>query len=280
MTDARRPRRLRRLGPAAPAVLRTPTADTGRRRATCAKSRTAAARPRRGGTSPAASTCANAPGMRLCPCPHSTCAATCSRHRRPCSPGMRPEQHGPPPPPLPPLYQDVILRPAVADGGGPGRTRRHQRRRPRLRTPAAAAAYLRPFLTNRPQEHILALLLSPTGWPLGLAWLGQGDPFSVTADLRTFARLLLTVCCRTNGARIVLAHNHPSGMLKFSRLDRQLTRHARLLTQALGVQFLDHLLFVPGGDWISFAYPHLFSARRYKRGSRNSADSSRKGTSS
>ena len=46
------------------------------------------------------------------------------------------------------------------------------------------------------------------------------------------------------------AHNHPSGSAEPSAEDIRLTRRIANLTQAVGVQLLDHLIFA-GADMVS-----------------------------
>lgn len=202
----------------------------------------------------------------------SSAPLTMTRPTRP-----RPPLPTPPPstPPLP-IYQEVLARPAPQ--APPSARWPSANRRPRLCTPTAVASYLRPWLAPSPQERGLLLCLDPESRPVRLAWLGQGDPTRCIADLRVFARCLVAELAGGNAMQAVIAHNHPSGRLRFSRADRLLTRQARLLAEALGVQLLDHLLLVPDGRWLSLTIiaPALFaSAPSRNRGMPNSGVCSR-----
>jgi DNA repair protein RadC len=56
---------------------------------------------------------------------------------------------------------------------------------------------------------------------------------------------------RFNSAGILLAHNHPSGILRPSDSDCRLTRQLATVADALDSALLDHLIFA-GGDCLSF----------------------------
>lgn len=48
-----------------------------------------------------------------------------------------------------------------------------------------------------------------------------------------------------NSASIILAHNHPSGVLKPSIEDREVTKRMIQAGEILGIQVLDHLIITP-----------------------------------
>lgn len=117
-----------------------------------------------------------------------------------------------------------------------------------LDTPAALAHHFGPHLAAAPTERMFAAFLDRRYRLLGAVLLGQGDQSTTPVCLPSLVRILAT----TGAASVVLAHNHPSGRLRLSFADHQITRRARALTEALGAVFLDHLLFVPDGRWISW----------------------------
>jgi DNA repair protein RadC len=56
-----------------------------------------------------------------------------------------------------------------------------------------------------------------------------------------------------NGATaIILAHNHPSGTLKPSQADKQLTQKLKVAGESLDIKVLDHLI-VTQKSYFSFA---------------------------
>ena len=65
---------------------------------------------------------------------------------------------------------------------------------------------------------------------------------------REVARLALA----RNAARVIIAHNHPSGSAKASEADIQLTRQLGQALALIDVRLLDHIL-VAGHQALSFA---------------------------
>ena len=120
-----------------------------------------------------------------------------------------------------------------------------------LRTPEAMVRLLQPHLGQQPQEAVYAILMDRHAQLIGVAELGRGNPYETEVDLRAYSRALLAALAQHNAVQVVLAHNHPSGLLRFSTADRQLTQRTRLLAETLGASFVDHLLLSPNGRWIS-----------------------------
>lgn len=54
---------------------------------------------------------------------------------------------------------------------------------------------------------------------------------------------------QTDVAGVVMAHNHPSGIMWPSETDRQSTTRAATMLEILGVALLDHLIFVSQGHF-------------------------------
>jgi len=52
---------------------------------------------------------------------------------------------------------------------------------------------------------------------------------------------------------LILVHNHPSGTLRPSEADRQLTRKIKAGADFLDIKILDHIIINPKGDYYSFA---------------------------
>lgn len=65
-------------------------------------------------------------------------------------------------------------------------------------------------------------------------------------------RLIFTAALKVNCVSLILAHNHPSGALKPSRADEELTRKIKGAGQLLDINVLDHLILSPEG-YFSFA---------------------------
>jgi DNA repair protein RadC len=52
---------------------------------------------------------------------------------------------------------------------------------------------------------------------------------------------------------LILAHNHPSGNLKPSQADRDITHKLKQGGEILDIAILDHLILSPDGGYFSFA---------------------------
>jgi DNA repair protein RadC len=55
-----------------------------------------------------------------------------------------------------------------------------------------------------------------------------------------------------NAAAIIVAHNHPSGDLKPSGQDAEVTRRLRKAGEILGIPVVDHVIVGPTGGHFSF----------------------------
>jgi len=51
---------------------------------------------------------------------------------------------------------------------------------------------------------------------------------------------------------LILAHNHPSGTLKPSAADKQITQKLKIAAEALDIKVLDHLI-ITQNEYFSFA---------------------------
>ena len=65
-------------------------------------------------------------------------------------------------------------------------------------------------------------------------------------------RLLLSVALKTAATGIILAHNHPSGNLKPSEADKELTSKIKKASEYMDIKLLDHLIIAPEGKYLSF----------------------------
>ena len=66
-------------------------------------------------------------------------------------------------------------------------------------------------------------------------------------------RILFAITLKTLSVGIILTHNHPSGQLKASYQDKQLTQKIKEAAQLFDVKVLDHIILAPDGSYYSFA---------------------------
>jgi DNA repair protein RadC len=99
------------------------------------------------------------------------------------------------------------------------------------------------------QEEFIALLLNRANKPIGAIKLHKGGLDSTIVDVR----LLMAAALKSATQGIILAHNHPSGELKPSQADRNLTTKIKDACKILNIALLDHVIVSPFGNYMSFA---------------------------
>jgi len=102
------------------------------------------------------------------------------------------------------------------------------------------AKYLRelwPLPLNR-KECFMAVYLGRGNKILGHSTIGIGGMDAVFFD----KRLIFQEACLVGASAIIIAHNHPSGGLKPSSQDINLTKEMRAACKIMHMQLLDHLI--------------------------------------
>lgn len=99
------------------------------------------------------------------------------------------------------------------------------------------------------QETFKVLLLNNANKVKGTYQASTGGITGTVVDLR----LLFAVVLKTVSPNIILAHNHPSGTLKPSAADKDLTEKIKNAADLFDIRVLDHLIIVPNGEYFSFS---------------------------
>lgn len=102
---------------------------------------------------------------------------------------------------------------------------------------AAACALFAP-LAVEPVEVAAFAYLDPEWRLLGMRHARSALATTIDVPMRAVATDVLVFDC----ARVVMAHNHPSGDAAPSAMDRALTKRLARALDALGVQLFDHLV--------------------------------------
>jgi DNA repair protein RadC len=97
-------------------------------------------------------------------------------------------------------------------------------------------------------EQFKIMLLNRSNRVLAIYELSTGGITGTVAD----PRLIFTAALKANAVSIVLAHNHPSGDLKPSRQDEELTTKIKYAGDFLEIKVLDHLI-ICSESYFSFA---------------------------
>ena len=97
-------------------------------------------------------------------------------------------------------------------------------------------------------EQFNVLLLSRGNKILGIFRASTGGITGTVAD----PRLIFAAAIKANAVSIILAHNHPSGNVKPSRSDEDLTMKIKEAGSFLDIKVMDHLIITSEG-YFSFA---------------------------
>lgn len=97
-------------------------------------------------------------------------------------------------------------------------------------------------------EQFKVLLLNRANRVLAIYEVSSGGITGTIAD----PRLVFTAALKANTVSIVLAHNHPSGNLKPSRSDEELTQKIKEAGRFLDIKVMDHII-VTSESYFSFA---------------------------
>ena len=96
------------------------------------------------------------------------------------------------------------------------------------------------------QEHFWLLALDGVHRVVGAFVVSVGSlNASLVHPREVFQRAILA-----GAASIIIAHNHPSGMLDISENDREVTRRIRQAGDIIGIRLDDHII-VASGDFVS-----------------------------
>ncbi len=110
------------------------------------------------------------------------------------------------------------------------------------------ADFLRPKLKDYRHEVFAVLFLNRANKLNLFKIVSEGGITGTVAD----PRIILKTALEENAVNIVLCHNHPSGSLKPSRADEELTRKIKEAARFFDITVLDHIIVSEDG-YFSFA---------------------------
>ncbi|TKB98785.1 RadC family protein [Pedobacter cryophilus] len=99
--------------------------------------------------------------------------------------------------------------------------------------------YLSPYFSDLVYEEFWIILLNRANKIINKVLISKGGQAGTIAD----PKIIFKVALENNAANIVLAHNHPSGNLKPSHADTELTKKLRSAGLLLDISVIDHLIF-------------------------------------
>ena len=98
------------------------------------------------------------------------------------------------------------------------------------------------------KEYFKVLFLNQSNQVLGYTLISEGGITETSVDVR----IILQAALLTNSVALVLAHNHPSGNLRPSRQDMDITKQVKEAARLMRISVLDHLILTDAG-YYSFA---------------------------
>lgn len=99
---------------------------------------------------------------------------------------------------------------------------------------------------NHEEFHVA--LLNRTNGVIHVARHSSGGVSGTVVDIR----MIIQMAVMRKASAILIAHNHPSGIVKPSKEDTELTEKMKLAAQYFDIQLLDHII-ISGTDYFSFA---------------------------
>ncbi|PHR10764.1 MAG: hypothetical protein COA40_12955 [Aequorivita sp.] len=131
-----------------------------------------------------------------------------------------------------------------------GRRRRAEEalERKKITSSTSVFEYVQPIIGELPHEEFWILYLNNSNKIIKSAQLSKGGITGTVVDVR----LAFKEALQLGAVGIILAHNHPSGTLKPSQADIQLTRKLKTAGESLDIKVLDHLIITEKA-YFSFA---------------------------
>ncbi|RPG29138.1 JAB domain-containing protein [Flagellimonas sp.] len=107
---------------------------------------------------------------------------------------------------------------------------------------------LYPLIGELQHEEFWIVYLNNSNKVVHKAQLSKGGITGTLVDVR----LVLKQALELGAVGIILAHNHPSGTLRPSTADKQITQKLKVASEALDIKILDHLILARH-QYLSFA---------------------------
>ena len=107
---------------------------------------------------------------------------------------------------------------------------------------------MQPVIGELPHEEFWIVYLNNSNKVLQQPQLSKGGITGTLVDVR----LVLKTALQIGAVGLILAHNHPSGTLKPSLADKQITQKLKKAGESLDIKVLDHVIITEKA-YFSFA---------------------------
>jgi len=124
--------------------------------------------------------------------------------------------------------------------------------KPKIASSKDAFDVIYPALADLPHEEFWLILLNQNNKVIDTVCISRGGVAGTVAD----AKIILKAALEKLAPSIILSHNHPSGNLKPSKADIDLTKKLKEGAKLLDISVLDHLI-IGDTNYFSFADQEL-----------------------
>lgn len=112
---------------------------------------------------------------------------------------------------------------------------------------------MQPIIGELPHEEFWVIFLNNSNKIISKSQLSKGGITGTIVD----ARLVFKLAIENGATGLILCHNHPSGNLKPSQADKEITKKLKLGGDSLDVKVLDHLI-IGETNYYSFVDEGIF----------------------
>jgi len=119
-----------------------------------------------------------------------------------------------------------------------------------FKSPDESASFLRRIIGRRMQvqEVFVAVFLNYANRPIGYLIMSVGGISGTVVD----PPIIAVAALKSLASGVIISHNHPSGNLKPSQADMDITRKLKSALSTLNINLLDHIIVTTNG-YYSFA---------------------------
>ena len=114
--------------------------------------------------------------------------------------------------------------------------------RPDLGTATHIYNHMHPLLQDKDVEEFWLLLLNQNHRLIKKMFIARGGISEVSVDVR----IIIREAVLANATILAVCHNHPSGSLRPSQMDNDLTTSLQRACQLMRIRFLDHVIITDG----------------------------------
>ena len=131
-----------------------------------------------------------------------------------------------------------------------GRRRRLEEAMEQKKISSSHSVYeiMQPIIGELPHEEFWIIYLNNSNKIIEQFQISKGGITGTLVDVRITLKKALEI----GAVSLILVHNHPSGNLKASEADKQLTRKLKTAAESLDIKVLDHII-VTEKSYLSFA---------------------------